>query len=128
MARTKSERRRRQPARDPRQLPREDLERLIADSERRLDVMAAFQDAEEWRLVADYLDGRTKRLEHEGKGLRRRLMRPIGGQPLVTLEQIAAHEARIDENAVLRRLPKVILALWTEQLTELHTIRDAAAR
>lgn len=126
MAKAKSSARPR-PSKDPRQLPREDLDRLIESSERRLEVMAAFQDAEEWRLLTDYLDGRTKRLEHEGKGLRRRLMRPIAGQPPVTLEQIAAHEARIDENAVLRRLPKVILAMWNEQLSELHTIRAASA-
>jgi len=114
---------RRRVATDPRQLPREELDRLIDGSSRKIDVIEAFQTSEEWKILGDYLEGRAKRLENEGKGLRRRLMRPLPGQPPITLEQIAAHEARIDENAILRRLPKTILQLWAAQIDELHAIR-----
>lgn len=118
----------RRAAKDPRQLPREELGRVLEESERKIDVIERFSTSEEWKLVGQFLDGRLRRLENEGKGLRRRVMRPVAGQPPVTLEAIAAHEARIDENASLRRLPTTILQLWRAQLEELRTIRDETAR
>lgn len=119
---------RRRPARDPRQMSRDELERLITESTRKIDLIEAFETSEEWKVLSQYLEGRLKRLENEGRGLRRRVMRPIPGQPPVTLEAIAAHEARIDENSILRRLPTTILALWRGQIEELQTIRGEAAR
>lgn len=109
-------------------MSREDLDRLVAESQRKIDLLEGFETSEEWKILGQFLDGRLKRLEHEGKGLRRRIMRPLAGQPPVTLEQIAAHEARIDENAILRRLPTTILALWRDQIQQLHTIRGEATR
>lgn len=125
---TSRSRARRRPAKDPRSLSREELESLIVDSQRKIDVIEAFETSEEWKVLSQYLDGRLKRLENEGKGLRRRVMRPIVGQPAVTLEAIASHEARLDENAILRRLPTTILAVWRGQIEELHSIRAEAAR
>lgn len=119
---------RRRPARDPRQMSRDELERLITESTRKIDLIEAFETSEEWKVLSQYLEGRLKRLENEGRGLRRRVMRQIPGQPAVTLEAIAAHEARIDENSILRRLPTTILALWRGQIEELQTIRGEAAR
>ena len=109
---------------DPADLAPDALDRLIYECEQKIERLDAFEPSEDWKLLSTFLDARSKRLEHEGRGFRRNLMRPKPGQPPVTLEQIAAHEARIDENAVLRRLPKVILAHWRDQLTELHRLRD----
>ena len=89
--------------------------------------MENFETAQEWKLLAGFLDARGKRYEHAGKGLRRNLMIPKVGQPPVTLEQIAGHEARIDENAMLRRLPTMILAQWRDQIQQLYALRDRPA-
>jgi hypothetical protein len=112
----------------PNEMTHEELDRLIDESMRKIALLERFDESEEWRYIAKYLDGRLKMLENQGKGLRRRLMKPIAGQPAITLEQIASHEARLDETAVMRRITTTILGLWRSQLPELIAIRDERPR
>ena len=104
----------------------EERHHLRDECERRIDVMEAFETSEEWTILATFLDAHLKQLENIGKGLRRRVMRPVAEQPAVTIEQIAAHEARIDETALLRRLPRTILAQWRDQVQQLDAIRASS--
>src|SRR5262245_11743416 len=125
MATRKSKRR---TPKDPREMAPEEFDALVRESERKIALMARFGESEEWRLIAEVLDVRIRRMENEGKGFRRRLMRPVAGQPPVTLEQIASHEARLDETVALRRLPKFLLGFWGDQMAQLQAIRDEAPR
>lgn len=132
MATRKSERRR--PARDPRLMSPEDLARFIAESERKIDLMEAHIESEEWKLSRTRLEKRRDMLAHELAGLIRRMTRPAATQPgatalpPVTPEQIAYQQGRIDENADLIRFPIMTVRLWKEQLDQLQTIRAEAAR
>ncbi len=113
---------------DPRDMTPEELQRLQSECEGKIALIERFGNSEEWRVISTWLDGHLRGLENIGRRLRQRLGRPVAGQPPVTLEQIAAHEARIEENAIIRRLPKTILGIWREQLEQLQQIRDVAAR
>lgn len=119
-------RKRRQP-RDPRLMEPEDLARFIAESERKIGVMEAFLEDEPWKIARTRLEKRRDLLANEMVGLIRRMTRPIAGQPLVTPEQIAYQQGRVDENADLIRFPLVTVRLWKEQLEQLQTIRAASA-
>lgn len=112
--------------RDPLTLSASELEALIRESEQKIAVMEAFSDSPEWTMQRRRLDQRRKRLDNELRGLQRRLVRPIAGQPPVTLEQLAYQQGRLDENADLLRFPKLTLALWRDQIGQLHAIRARA--
>lgn len=114
---------RRKPSKDPRQMTADELARAIAEIERKIDLLDSFEQSEEWKIIAQHVDERLRKAENVGKGLRRRLMSPVEGLPAITLEQIASHEARIDEMAKFRRLPVLILAGWRAQLEQAHAIR-----
>src|SRR5207244_2060500 len=72
---------RRSVVRDPRLMPPEDLARLIADSERKIQVMDAFEQSEEWKLQRTRLEKRRDMLGNEMAGLIRRMTRPVATQP-----------------------------------------------
>ena len=116
----------RRPA-DPTTMPLGDLEALIREAERKIDLMERFAESEEWRLITTHRERRRDTLQHEHTGLLRRIARPVKDQPPVTLEQIACLQARADENTELLNFPTIIVAQWRQQRDELHRVRLARA-
>lgn len=112
---------------DPMRLSPSDLDALIRDCDRKIGLMQVFSQSEEWALTKKRLEARRDLLEHEMLGLRRRLVKPIAGQPVVTLEQIAYQEGRIEENRNLLIFPKMTLAIWGDQIRQLQMLRERPA-
>lgn len=115
---------------DPTRLAPEELDALIHECERKIEIMEGFAESEEWKLSRKRLETRRDNLAHEMAGLIRRMTRPVmirPGEPTpppVTPEQIAYQQGRIDENVDLLRFPIVTVQLWRQQIAQLRELRE----